>query len=61
MEDSPKQQEQSKEGTLAFELEGDVFIVEKDAEGNITSREKLDGEIVLQSLVNVLERSLFNK
>jgi hypothetical protein len=38
-----------------LELDGKIFFVEKDQEGNVVSREELDGELVLRALLTVIE------
>jgi hypothetical protein len=38
-----------------LELEGKVFFVEKDEDGNVISRDELDGELVLQALMTVIQ------
>lgn len=43
---------------VELELEGKVFIVEKDKEGNVVSRDELNGELVLKSLLVVLEDAI---
>ena len=44
--------------TCELMLEGKVFILEKDADGKETSREELDGEVVLKCLLATLETAL---
>jgi hypothetical protein len=43
---------------LSLELDGHVYIVEKDEEGNEISRDEIDGEVVLQIVLLTLEESL---
>ncbi len=45
---------------LFLELEGDVFIVEKDLKDKVISREAIDGKTVLQCLVVQLSQAIDN-
>lgn len=44
--------------TLELELDGHIYTVEKDEEGNIISREELDGEMCLRLLIRILEDAI---
>ena len=39
-------------------LDGKIFIVETDADGNEVSKEELDGDVCLKALLSVLEDAL---
>ena len=42
-------------GSLEIELEGKIFLVEKDSEGAVTSREEMNGKDCLKVLATVVE------
>ena len=43
---------------LEMELEGKIFLVHKDVDGKMISREELNSEIMLKALLNTLEDAL---
>jgi len=43
---------------LDIELDGHVYLVEKDKDENIISKEELDGDIVLKCLLHVFEAAV---
>lgn len=45
---------------LFLELEGNVFVVEKDLKGKVVSREAIDGKTVLQCLLTQLSKAIDN-
>ena len=46
---------------LFIELEGNAYIREKDKEGNIISQEEVDGQVVVNCLLQVLIGALKNE
>jgi hypothetical protein len=50
--------EKQKLGSLELELDGHIYVTEKDKDGNIISREEIDGELVLKMLLNILEDAI---
>lgn len=42
---------------MLLELDGDVFIVERFTDGTVR-KEPLDGELVLKSVIHVLEKAI---
>jgi len=45
-------------GSVMLELEGGVFVVERDADGNVVSQEEIDGKLVLQLVLQAIELSI---
>jgi len=45
-------------GSLNFEMEGHVWVVERDENDNEISREEIEGDVVLRILITILEESL---
>ncbi len=41
------------ETQLEFELEGTIYLIERDSEGNVVSRDPIDGEGFLQIFAQV--------
>jgi hypothetical protein len=46
------------ENNMSIELEGKIFLVTKDATGNVVSKEELDGETMLKALLVTIEDAL---
>jgi hypothetical protein len=46
---------------LFIELQGNVFLTEKDKNGNIISQEEVDGQVVVNCLLEVLIGALKNE
>jgi len=38
-----------------LELDGHIYLVKKDGDGNVTSKDELDGELCLRLLVAILD------
>ena len=45
--------------TATLEMDGKIFYVERDADGNVLSREELDGEVMLAALLHVIEKAVY--
>ena len=43
---------------VSLELDGHVYVVEKDDDGNVISRDEIDGEVVLKLLLSVLSDAI---
>lgn len=43
---------------MSLELQGKIFLIEKNVNGEEISRSELDGEVMLQALVGVLVDSM---
>jgi hypothetical protein len=51
--------EEAKENnSLELELDGHVYLVEKDSSGNVVLRNELESETVLNALVAAIEKGL---
>ena len=52
------QQLNAKTASASLELEGKIFIVQKDKDGEIILRDELDGEICLKAMEIVISKGL---
>ena len=43
---------------LELELDGHVYVVEKDKNGNLISKEEIDANLVLQSLIGCIKKGM---
>lgn len=44
--------------TLDIELDGNIYLVEKDKDGNVVGKSEIDGEVVLKMIVTILEQAV---
>jgi hypothetical protein len=48
----------SEEQVMELELDGKIYAVVRDSSGELISREELDGELMLQVLLKVLDDAI---
>jgi len=46
----------SKDDYIELELDGHIYITHKNGEGEVLSREELDGELMLKALLSVIDQ-----